>query len=125
MTYTIYYGCYTNKRKFGKCKIGITSRNVEQRAVEIANYDGEKRFSIFATHTLECSYAKALLIESVIRFGFSRKLAHNGNDHFNFTVEVLKNQITEQIKLFNNLFTKAIAFCGDIESEDWAKAQPS
>lgn len=118
MTYTIYYGCYTNKRKFGKCKIGITSRNVEKRAVEIASYDGEKKFSVFATHTIECSYAKALLIESVIRFGFSRKLAHNGNDHFNFTVDVLQKQIIEHIKLFNNLFTKAIVFCSDIEEED-------
>ena len=102
MTYTIYYGCY-NKRKYGKCKIGITSRPINQRAVEIANYDNEKKFIIRATHTIECSYANAMLIESFVRSGFGLKYAHKGNDHFEFTIDILKEQIAEQVNLFNLL----------------------
>lgn len=96
----IYLMVNTRARKKGIIKIGMTMRTPTDRLKEIQKkYKHIKLVECYEFN--DTTKASLLCIESIVRFKFSVKYNHFGNDYFSYAITNGKKQLDEIHTLFD------------------------
>ena len=110
----IYLMTNTRATKKGVIKIGMTMREPTDRLKEIQKKHSKINLVKFYEFN-NTTKASLLCIESIIRFKFSVKYNHFGNDYFRYAITDRKKQFNEICTLFDKtvkLATRILTILG-------------